>query len=669
MPRAFLVRKGRMLHSPWKPEADATAATTQRGSSEGGVQAPELRKEEAGISNRTRKQENGVEDEEDGVHDSSGSGVPSRVSWPPLPVLKPPPNASRAGDPAVSALLPFTSAPASCSVPTADSYHVTSAIPYTPSSGQLSLSSSSPVSSFQNATGNAFTTKVPRVESFPTLPPTSSIQETFGNVIARKIPRLESLTSSPQFSIQDSESNVPARKVPRLEALTSPFLTSPLSDSEGNGLTTKRPRLEALGSSPGIWNVDSAVGEIPRGDVLLKNAFPSPFLNPGLREAPSNHPFVLPPSSLPLSPAGRESFFPTPQHMFSSPPPGIVRPIPTSGLPWPIQPIPLRVPLGLRPNFGLCGVTSPEEVPSPPGSSVPDMPSSPILGLKSGLSSLRAYGLIGDMDLGVDVNNNNNNNSNNHTGGGGGGGVRCRNELMSDESRRQNFKEFLEYLQKANRFVLQTAKVRVETINDGNGLKNPLLSPDSSRLALDSGPLSFMTLDTFPACPVCALTCDTPRLLQRHVRSHKEIKRYLCAWCGKGFNDTFDLKRHTRTHTGVRPYKCECCGKAFSQRCSLESHSRKIHGQVLPFTFNERRAKLYVCEECGHSTPSLDLHFEHLRAQHPGHPALERPHHDRRQFKYCGEDDVSDVGVDVVGEDGEEEEGMGGGLVEGQSGL
>jgi uncharacterized Zn-finger protein len=31
---------------------------------------------------------------------------------------------------------------------------------------------------------------------------------------------------------------------------------------------------------------------------------------------------------------------------------------------------------------------------------------------------------------------------------------------------------------------------------------------------------------------------------------HSEAKRYLCTFCGKGFNDTFDLKRHTRIHTG-----------------------------------------------------------------------------------------------------------------------
>jgi uncharacterized Zn-finger protein len=34
------------------------------------------------------------------------------------------------------------------------------------------------------------------------------------------------------------------------------------------------------------------------------------------------------------------------------------------------------------------------------------------------------------------------------------------------------------------------------------------------------------------------------------MKCHSDVKRYICTFCGKGFNDTFDLKRHTRTHTG-----------------------------------------------------------------------------------------------------------------------
>lgn len=57
------------------------------------------------------------------------------------------------------------------------------------------------------------------------------------------------------------------------------------------------------------------------------------------------------------------------------------------------------------------------------------------------------------------------------------------------------------------------------------------------------------TSDCF-ICKVCKKKFPLQRLLNRHIKCHSAIKRYLCRFCGKGFNDTFDLKRHTRTHTG-----------------------------------------------------------------------------------------------------------------------
>ena len=53
------------------------------------------------------------------------------------------------------------------------------------------------------------------------------------------------------------------------------------------------------------------------------------------------------------------------------------------------------------------------------------------------------------------------------------------------------------------------------------------------------------------SCRICNKSFPLQRLLNRHVKCHSDIKRYLCTTCGKGFNDTFDLKRHTRTHTGT----------------------------------------------------------------------------------------------------------------------
>lgn len=135
------------------------------------------------------------------------------------------------------------------------------------------------------------------------------------------------------------------------------------------------------------------------------------------------------------------------------------------------------------------------------------------------------------------------------------------------------------------------------------------------------------------SCQECGKTFALQRLLNRHLKCHSDYKRYLCTFCGKGFNDTFDLKRHTRTHTGVRPYKCNMCDKSFTQRCSLESHTLKVHGIQHQYAYKERRAKVYVCEECGHTTNDPERHYVHLQEQHPYSPALLK-FYDKRHFKF-----------------------------------
>ena len=84
---------------------------------------------------------------------------------------------------------------------------------------------------------------------------------------------------------------------------------------------------------------------------------------------------------------------------------------------------------------------------------------------------------------------------------------------------------------------------------------------------------------------------------------------------------------------GVRPFKCTECDKAFTQRCSLESHARKVHQVDIGFGYKERRNKVYVCEDCGHSTDRPEEYYDHLKRNHPDSPVLLR-RHDKRLFKF-----------------------------------
>lgn len=98
--------------------------------------------------------------------------------------------------------------------------------------------------------------------------------------------------------------------------------------------------------------------------------------------------------------------------------------------------------------------------------------------------------------------------------------------------------------------------------------------------------------------------------------------------------------------TGVRPYKCVTCGKAFTQRCSLESHGRKVHGFNFQYAYKERRNKLYVCEDCGHTTSDPGQHFIHLKHFHPQNPVLLK-FYDKRQFKFSESSNDSEEIMDL----------------------
>lgn len=46
-----------------------------------------------------------------------------------------------------------------------------------------------------------------------------------------------------------------------------------------------------------------------------------------------------------------------------------------------------------------------------------------------------------------------------------------------------------------------------------------------------------------------------------------------------------------------------------------------------------RVSQMYVCEECGHTTSEPEMHYLHLKENHPYSPALLK-FYDKRHFKF-----------------------------------
>ena len=75
---------------------------------------------------------------------------------------------------------------------------------------------------------------------------------------------------------------------------------------------------------------------------------------------------------------------------------------------------------------------------------------------------------------------------------------------------------------------------------------------------------------------------------------------------------------------------------------------KKIHSVTLKYAYKERRNKLYVCEECGHTAESQDELGVHLHSLHPDSPLLKGKAARRAGGERVGKEDGS-VGGSMPG--------------------
>lgn len=107
-------------------------------------------------------------------------------------------------------------------------------------------------------------------------------------------------------------------------------------------------------------------------------------------------------------------------------------------------------------------------------------------------------------------------------------------------------------------------------------------------------------------CDTCHVTYRIKQLLINHIKSkHGGEKRYKCAQCGKGFNDTKSLYNHILLHTGRKPFTCEYCNMSFRRKDSRDHHRRKHTGE-----------QPYQCSDCGQSFSTYNNRSKHRKKEH-----------------------------------------------------
>lgn len=86
-------------------------------------------------------------------------------------------------------------------------------------------------------------------------------------------------------------------------------------------------------------------------------------------------------------------------------------------------------------------------------------------------------------------------------------------------------------------------------------------------------------LDVRPyACDQCNKTYKLPEALKTHIQNtHLNIRPHVCCECGSGFFRRSLLSNHQRTHTGEKPFVCDICHQTFSFQAGLYLHRQNNH--------------------------------------------------------------------------------------------
>ena len=90
-------------------------------------------------------------------------------------------------------------------------------------------------------------------------------------------------------------------------------------------------------------------------------------------------------------------------------------------------------------------------------------------------------------------------------------------------------------------------------------------------------------------CLRCDYSATRKSILQKHMKSIHEGKKYPCSQCESTFTQTGSLKRHIKTvHNGLK-FPCTQCESTFTEKRRLQTHIKSVH-----------EGQTFFCTHCGH---------------------------------------------------------------------